>query len=124
MGNQSQQLPSSQQVFYDTEQGQYYTIKPPEAPLFSVFRQYGNNNSKYLNDPANKNYLGNPYSSKNLDRFKTNAQVTPYAELTNLFTSLNESLMQNSPTSLLAPTDTQSSGAARFLAPSNTSKGK
>jgi len=62
-------------------------------------------------------YLNNPYMLP--DRFNTNAQLTPYAELTNLFPSLN-----NNAQSLLAPTDTQSSGAARFLAPSNTSKGK
>jgi len=121
MGNPVEQ---QQSVYYDTEKGQYYTVKPPESNQFNPFGTYGRMNPIYLNNPSNRNYLGNPYSSKNLDRFTTNAQATPYAELTNLFPSLNASLMQNSPTSLLAPTDTQSSGAGRFLAPSNTSQGE
>lgn len=127
MGNPLQQpKPNQSQVYYDTEQGQYYTINPPknDSPLGGLYRMYGYQDPKYLKDPANRNYLGNPYQDINQDRFKTNAQVTPYAELTNLFPSLNASLMQNLPTSLLAPTDTQSSGASRFLAPSNTSQGK
>jgi len=121
MGNPIQQ-PNQSQVYYDTEQGQYYTMKPPErtSPYNTLYRMYGYQDPKYLQDPANRSYLGNPYQDINQDRFKTNAQVTPYAELTNLFPSLNASLMQNSSTSLLAPTDTQSSGAGRFLSPQTT----
>ena len=129
-------------VYYDSEQGQYYTNKNQKYNYGMNSNPYGMgaggyfgqiyqnagvpnaDNPYYQAQLEQRNYLGNPYSSANLDRFKTNAQATPYAELTNLFPSLNASLMQNSPTSLLAPTDTQSSGAGRFLAPSNTSQGE
>jgi hypothetical protein len=63
-----------------------------------------------------RNYLNNPFINQN--RFKTNAQATPYAELTNLFPSLNTSSVQG----LMSPTQTDGAmyGAGRFLAPQTT----
>ena len=126
--------PAQQPVYYDTEQGKYYTINNQQkqgqdgaGTIFgnmfgNMFANSGMPNSQnpfYQAQMANRNYLGSPYGTTNPDRFTTNAQATPYAELTNLFPSLN-----NNTQSLLAPTDTQSSGAGRFIAPSNTSQGK
>lgn len=117
--------PAQQPVYYDTETSQYYTVKPQQnnqngylgaSPLGAMFGGIPNSlNPFYASQMKDRNYLGNPYSSSNLDRFKTNAQATPYAELTNLFPSLN-----NNAQSLLAPADTESSGAGRFLSSSNT----
>jgi hypothetical protein len=61
-------------------------------------------------------YLNNPFIKQ--DRFNTNAQATPYAELTNLFPSLNAGLSQG----LISSTqpDGAMSGAGRFLAPQTT----
>jgi hypothetical protein len=114
MGSPSQQ---QQQVYYDTDKSQYYTNGSLSGNNLLVQMLGGQ-----LGIPE-RNYLGNPYGSNSFaDRFTTNAQATPYAELTNLFPSLNASLMQNSPTSLLSPTDTQSSGASRFLSSNTQSK--
>lgn len=118
----TQQENQPTQVYYDPAKQQYFSYKqdtqPKErgyqtaqnfgtAPLFAaLFPQFANPNRERM-------YLNNPYTLP--DRFKTNAQVTPYAELTNLFPSLN-----NNAQSLLAPADTESSGAGRFLSSSNT----
>ena len=126
MGGQSaQQQNQGTQVYYDPQKGQYYTVNRPQSndsvgntlfgnPLANAFFGLTGGSA----DMSNRNYLGNSLMSRN-DRFNTNAQATPYAELTNLFPSLN-----NNAQSLLAPSDTESSGAGRFLAPSNTSKGE
>ena len=113
------------QVYYDPSTQQYFSYKQSNEPVrkrgqFGIMETYypsnALNNLFGLNIGQEKIYLNNPYVSP--DRFQTNAQATPYAELTNLFPTLNTNT-QN----LLAPTDTQSSGVSRFLAPS-TSKGK
>jgi len=122
MGSQAQEQNAPTQVYYDPAKQQYFSYKPAENsnPIMNMFANAGMpisvNGQKY-NTAQERMYLNNPYISP--DRFQTNAQATPYAELTNLFPSLNAGLMQNSPNSLLAPKDTQSSGASRFLS-SNT----
>jgi hypothetical protein len=106
--------PQQQPVYYDTEQGQYYTIKPQENtnPFFSL---YGNTprSSKYLNDPANRNYLGNPLTSQN--RFMPKEIVPQYPEMNMLFPNLNAGLVQGLMSS--AQPDGAMYGAGRFLAP-------
>jgi hypothetical protein len=101
------------QVYYDPAKQQYFSYKPSPATSSNVINTMFGLNAK----DQERMYLNNPYILPN--RFTTNAQATPYAELTNLFPSLN-----NNAQSLLAPADTESSGAGRFLAPSNTSQGK
>ena len=122
MGGQSaQQQNQGTQVYYDPQKGQYYTVNRPQSndavgntlfgnPLANAFFGLTGGSA----DMSNRNYLGNSLMSQN-DRFTTNAQTTPYAELTNLFPYLN-----NNTQSLLAPADTESSGAGRFLSSSNT----
>ena len=121
--------PSQQPVYYDTETNQYYTMNNKQNNQNGAGSIFGNmfgnlasqsgmrnkDNPFYAANYANRNYLGSPYGSVYADRFTTNAQATPYAELTNLFPSLN-----NNAQSLLAPSDTESSGAGRFLSSSNT----
>ena len=121
MGGQSAgQQNTGSQVYYDPEKQQYYTIKT-------------NNQNQYSNPLANlfagvlspneRNYLGASLMPTT-DRFTPRNIEPNYPDMNELFPALNAGLAQNLQTSLLAPTDTQSSGAARFLAPSNTSKGK
>jgi len=109
------------QVYYDPAQQQYFSYKQSNEPIMSR-GQFGMQQSMPMNQLNNilgfntnqeRIYLNNPFVKQ--DRFKTNAQATPYADLTNLFPSLN-----NNAQSLLAPSDTESSGASRFLSPSNT----
>ncbi|CAB4126423.1 hypothetical protein UFOVP89_51 [uncultured Caudovirales phage] len=126
MGGQTNQPSQTTQVYYDTEKGQYYTIKPQENPnpLVALFGN-GRLNSHYINDPANRNYLGSTLSgTASADRFTPKTIAPNYPEMNQLFPALNMGLAQNLQNSLLAPTDTQSSGAGRFLAPSTSSKGK
>jgi len=115
--------PAQQPVYYDAEQGQYYTMKPPEPSKYGGLTEEAKNSPEYANYLQRvrdtRNYLGNPYQQMQQQSAVPDYNYAPYAELTNLFPSLNESLMQNSPTSLLAPSDTQSFGAGRFLS-SNT----
>jgi hypothetical protein len=127
MGGQStQQQNQGTQVYYDPQKGQYYTIKPNENanPLATLF---GNTqiNNRYINDPNNRNYLGQSLTgTENPNRFTPQTVVPNYPDMNQLFPALNAGLAQNLQNSLLAPTDnTQSSGAGRFIAPS-TSKGK
>ena len=126
--------PAQQPVYYDTDEGQYYTMNNQQNNVSpngagAIFgNMFGNlalqsgmpnkDNPFYAANYANRNYLGNPYGSANPDRFKTNAQATPYAELTNLFPGLNAGLSQG----LMSPTqiDGAMSGAGRFLAPQTT----
>jgi len=97
------------QVYYDPAKQQYFSYKPSPATSSNVINTMFGLNTR----DQERMYLNNPYMLP--DRFNTNAQATPYAELTNLFPSLN-----NNAQSLLAPSDTESSGAGRFLSSSNT----
>ena len=128
--------PAQQPVYYDTDKSQYYTMSNPKGQsnnlavnqgigagnLFGqLFANVGIPNAEnpfYAAAMANRNYLGNPYGSANPNRFTTNAQLTPYAELTNLFPSLNTSSAQG----LMSSTqpDGAMAGAGRFLAPQTT----
>jgi hypothetical protein len=101
------------QVYYDPEKQQYFSYKSAETNPAQIML----NQIMGVTPSQDRMYLNNPFMTQN--RFNSNSQATPYAELTNLFPSLN-----NNAQSLLAPTDTQSSGAGRFIAPSNTSQGK
>jgi hypothetical protein len=131
MGSQSQeQQQKSSAVFYDPAKQQYYTIQNPQSsdPLGNIFGNSpllglvggltgGNLESKY------RNYLGNSLIPTS-DRFTPKNIEPNYPDMNELFPALNAGLAQNLQQSLLAPTDTQSSGAGRFIAPSNTSQGK
>ena len=114
MGASAQQ-PQQQPVFYDTEQGQYYTIKPQENtnPFFSLF---GNTprNSRYINDPANRNYLGSSLTNQ-ANRFTPKEIAPQYPEMNMLFPNLNAGLAQG----LISSTQPDGAmyGAGRFLAP-------
>ncbi len=118
MGAQAQQQP----VYYDTESNQYFTNNTQNKGNNIFETMFGNmgmltkDNPFYVKQMASRNYLGNPYNSANLNRFTTNAQATPYAELTNLFPSLNAGSMQG----LISSPDGAMSGASRFLAPQTT----
>lgn len=119
--------PRQDQVYYDSQQGQYYTTQNPENNS-GTFSPYYRNPEGFARDmysfigvsDANnpfgaapmlkRNYLGNPKVS--------DYNYLPYDQLTNLFPSLNAGL-NNNPQSLLSPADTQSSGVGRFLS-SNT----
>ena len=115
--------PAQQQtpVYYDTTNSQYYTLapksnEPSNNVMNSIMQLTG------LNPNINRNYLGSPYSSANANRFTTNAQATPYAELTNLFPGLNAGSTQG----LMSSTQPDGAmyGAGRFLAPQTTSQSK
>ena len=134
MGTQSglsyEDKQKSSAVFYDPQKQQYYTIKSPESrdPMLNIL-----GSSPLLNvmggltggnlDAQYRNYLGSSFMPTT-DRFTPRNIEPNYPDINELFPALNANLAQNLQQSLLAPTDTQSSGAARFLAPSNTSKGK
>jgi hypothetical protein len=108
--------PQQQPVYYDTEQGQYYTIKPKEYnSIFDVIRSNrpSYNSAIYRNDPANRNYLGNPLTSQN--RFMPKEIVPQYPEMNMLFPNLNAGLVQGLMSS--AQPDGAMYGAGRFLAP-------
>jgi hypothetical protein len=120
MGQQTQQTNQPTQVYYDPEKGQYFSYKQntPTNPFSNLFGMMG------LTTPdAERTYYGNSLTSS-ADRFTPKTVVPNYPEMNLLFPALDAGLAQNINDSLLAPTDTKSSGAARFLAPSNTSKGK
>ena len=137
--------PAQQPVYYDADEGQYYTINNKQrnqnflSNLDNTNSQsekgttfgnmFGNlvaqsgmpnrDNPFYTAIYANRNYLNNPYAQQNaFDRFQTNAQVTPYAELTNLFPMLNTNLAQG----LISSIQPEGAmyGAGRFLAPQTT----
>jgi hypothetical protein len=115
MGQQLQQPNAPTQVYYDPAQQQYFSYKPSPATSSNVINtMFGLNTAD-----QERMYLNNPFVTQ--DRFKTNAQATPYAELTNLFPSLNASSMQG----LISSPDGAMSGAGRFLSPqTNNTQGK
>ena len=106
------------QVYYDPEKQQYFSYKLSPATSSNVINTMFGLNTK----DQERMYLNNPFIAQ--DRFAPQTVVPNYPDMNELFPALNAGLAQNLQQSLLAPTDTQSSGAARFLAPSNTSKGK
>ena len=115
--NQQQQNQPTQ-VYYDPEKQQYFSYKPSPATSSNVINTMFGLNTK----DQERVYLNNPFIVQ--DRFTPKYVPATYPEMNMLFPALNAGLAQNLQNSLLAPTDTESSGAARFLAPSNTSKGK
>ena len=126
MGAQSREQQVGSQVYYDTDKGQYYTIanekKQQDNPFSIIF-----GSSPLFNDFRNSNrtYLGQSLNGvENTNRFTPQTVVPNYPDMNQLFPALNAGLAQNLQQSLLAPTDTQSSGAGRFIAPSTSSKGK
>ena len=108
---------SQQPVFYDTEQGQYYTMNnqnlqnPANSMLLTLL---GRNNQR--------NYLNNPYSFVNAERFIPKTITPQYPEMNMLFPALNTGLLQ-SITSSTQPNGAMY-GAGRFLAPQTTSESK
>ena len=120
---QSQNSGANGQVYYDPNNGQYYTMKNPRAENQSnnpaVQKLFGPDSPFYQAAVAKRNYLGMPNGSMNdMNQFMTNAQATPYAELTNLFPTLNAGLLQG----IMSPTQTDGAmyGANRFIAPQTT----
>jgi hypothetical protein len=108
--------PRQQPVYYDTEQGQYYTIKPKEYN--SIFNVISSNrprydSPKYMNNPANRNYLGSSLTNQN--RFMPKEIAPQYPEMNMLFPNLNAGLVQGLISS--AQPDGAMYGAGRFLAP-------
>jgi hypothetical protein len=114
----TQQENQPTQVYYDPAKQQYFSYKPSPATSSNVINtMFGLNTAD-----QERVYLNNPFIAQ--DRFTPQTVIPNYPDMNELFPALDIGLAQNLQTSLLAPTDTQSSGAARFLAPSNTSKGK
>jgi hypothetical protein len=118
------------QVYFDPSSQQYYTVNsdpitwknkdtgqpddlsPNFIPFTNMLYMLGASGGNQT-----RNYLNNaPILNQNTQQ--------NYPDMNQLFPALNAGLAQNLQQSLLAPTDTQSSGAGRFLAPSNTSQGK
>jgi len=115
----TQQENQPTQVYYDPAKQQYFSYKPSPATNSNVINtMFGLNTAD-----RERNYYGNSLTSPT-DRFTPQTVVPNYPDMNQLFPALNAGLAQNLQQSLLAPTDTQSSGAGRFLAPSNTSQGK
>ena len=115
--NQKQQNAPTQ-VYYDPEKQQYFSYKPSPATSSNVINtMFGLNTAD-----QERMYLNNPFIAQ--DRFTPQYVQPNYPDMNELFPALDAGLTQNLQQSLLAPTDTQSSGAARFLAPSTSSKGK
>jgi len=113
------------QVYYDPKTSQYFSYGKAENSngLANLLMGMGLPITTVNGQPVSreKMYLNNPFINQN--RFKTNTQATPYAELTNLFPSLNTSSVQG----LMSPTQTDGamSGAGRFLSPqTNNTQGK
>ena len=106
------------QVYYDPAKGQYFSYKQSQStnPINTLFGLQPAD--------AERVYYGSSLNSA-ADRFTPTYIPANYPDMNELFPALNAGLVQNLSNSLLAPTDNaQSSGAARFLAPSNTSQGK
>ena len=123
MGSPTVQNNQPSQVYYDPEKGQYFSYKQDTSnPLASVFAPLGIRvNGQESN--LERMYYGNSLTSS-ADRFTPKYVPATYPEMNMLFPALNAGLSENILTSLLPSDNTQSSGAGRFLAPSNTSKGK
>jgi hypothetical protein len=115
-------------VFYDQEQGQYYTVKPQQnnnnGYLGALFgsRAFGgipfSSNPFYASQMANRNYLGSPYGSANPDRFIPKTITPQYPDMDMLFPALNTGLLQGIASSIQP--DGAMSGAGRFLSPQTT----
>jgi hypothetical protein len=117
------------QVYYDPEKQQYFSYKPAENsnPIANMMMGLGVpvtvNGQPY--SQTERMYLSSPYANETIDRFTPKYVPATYPNMDTLFPTLNYGLAQNISNSLLSPTGTeQSSGVGRFLAPSNTSKGK
>jgi len=118
MGNLTQEQNAPTQVYYDPSKQQYFSYKQsPDAGSSMLNTMFGLNTKD-----QERMYLNNPFMTQ--DRFTPQTVVPNYPDMNKLFPALNAGLAQNLQQSLLAPTDTQSSGAGRFIAPSNTSQGK
>lgn len=112
-----QQTNQPSQVYYDPEKGQYFSYKQTQStnPINTLFGLQPAD--------AERVYYGTSLNSA-ADRFTPKYVPAQYPEMNMLFPALNAGLSENILTSLLPSDNTQSSGAGRFLAPSNTSKGK
>ena len=121
--------PVQQPVYYDTEQGQYYTMNTPQkqsnnsvgnlfGQLFANTGMRNADNPFYASQMANRNYLGSPYSSTFADRFTPKNIPSQYPEMNMLFPALNTGLLQGI-TSSIQP-DGAMAGAGRFLSPQTT----
>jgi len=131
--------PAQQPVYYDTDEGQYYTMKnqqntvatsPASNAAGAIFgNMFGNlasqsgmpnkDNPFYKAQMANRNYLGNPYNSNSFaNRFTPKNIPANYPEMNMLFPALNPGLLQGVASSI-QPGGAMS-GAGRFLAPQTT----
>jgi hypothetical protein len=121
----------NKQVYFNPTSQQYYTMN--RDPIVWKSKETGqpiDTSSNFAVTPltnllyamglhggnATKSYINAPILNQNTQ--------PNYSSITELFPALNSGLTQNLQQSLLTPTDTQSSGVGRFLAPSNTSQGK
>ena len=127
--------PAQQPVYYDTEQGQYYTINNQQkqsgtqtpvdrlnnGALGTLFGM-GLGRSLFPVDKSNRNYLGSPYDSASPDRFTPKFVPATYPEMNMLFPALNAGLAQG----IISSTQPDGAmlGAGRFLAPQTTSQSK
>jgi hypothetical protein len=104
------------QVYYDPAKQQYFSYKPSPATSSNVINtMFGLNTAD-----QERNYYGNSLTSPT-DRFTPQYVEPNYPNMNELFPALDIGLAQNLQNSLLAPTNnTPSSGAGRFLSPSNT----
>lgn len=129
--------PAQQQVYYDTEQGQYYTInnqqKQGQDGTGTIFgNMFGNmfansgipnrDNPFYAANYANRNYLGSPYGTASADRFTPKFVPTQYPDMNMLFPALNTGLLQGVASSVQP--EGAMYGAGRFLTPQTTSESK
>jgi len=131
--------PAQQPVYYDTDEGQYYTMKnqqntvatsPASNGVGAIFgNMFGNlasqsgmpnrDNPFYADNYANRNYLGNPYNSNSFaNRFTPKNIPAQYPEMNMLFPALNPGLLQGIASSIQP--DGAMAGAGRFLAPQTT----
>jgi hypothetical protein len=111
-------------VFYDQEQGQYYTVNPPQTNDSMGNMLYGNPLSRAMfnltggsSNNQNRNYLGNSLMSQN-NRFTPKNIPAQYPEMNMLFPALNTGLLQGIASS--TQPGGAMSGAGRFLAPQTT----
>jgi hypothetical protein len=130
--------PVQQPVYYDSEQGQYYTMNnqqnanSPNGAGSLFGNMFGNfvsrsgmpnsQNPFYAQEYANRNYLGNPYSSTFANRFTPKNIPIQYPEMNMLFPALNAGLASG----IISSTQPDGAmlGAGRFIAPQTTSQSK
>jgi hypothetical protein len=135
--------PAQQPVYYDTDEGQYYTMNNQRNTVATtgdgqvINNPYANSpngvgaifgnmlgmpnrdNPFYADNYANRNYLGNPYNSNSFaNRFTPKNIPANYPEMNMLFPALNAGLAQG----IMSSTQPEGamSGAGRFLAPQTT----